>query len=115
MKRMLLVVALVGFAVACGGGPGTYDPFDNDSVSIDVRRLESGDAVATLPVDLPEGETFLCVVEPELSEIRPLFDEGTAIFDADGQLVELTVQPIPDRITRLWDAGKLPGWGCAIN
>ncbi len=47
--------------------------------------------------------------------MRPFFNDGVAIFDDNGRLVELTVQPIPEEITKLWDRGKAIGYGCSIG
>jgi hypothetical protein len=118
MQRMLSV-SLLGVASvvvsACGGT--AYDPLENTSADFTITEVSTENAPPMLPFDLPTTTTdSVCVVGDALDALRPLLDDnGAGVFNANGRTILLTVKPIPEDITELWDQGANVGWACGIE
>lgn len=114
MQRVVVLVLVVVTLAACGGGT-TYDPLAQQSASFDVRPIETGDAADLLLLEVDPIAQTACAVGEELDRLRPHLDkQGSGVFDHQGQLVKISVHPVPESITDLWDQGKLPGWSCRL-
>lgn len=96
-----------------------YDPLDYPSNSFSIIEVADGDPVGPLPFQLVGDEISICLDGARQQQWQTIYDqldgEGRAVFEDGDRLVELKVGAVPERIVRLWEDGKLIGYGCAIE